>query len=81
MSTRIEKDFLGAKADSRQRVLRRADAARQGELPHHRHPDVAGAELRQGLRLREEGRRAGEPRPWRARRRRSPMRSPAPATG
>ena len=54
--------------DSAGRVLRRADAAREGELPHHRHPDVAGAELRQGLRLREEGRGAGEPRPRRARR-------------
>ena len=50
-------------ADPRRRVLRRADAARQGELPHHRHPDVAGAELRQGVRLREEGGGARQPRP------------------
>ena len=71
----------GREADPRRRLLRRADAARQGELPHHRHPDVAGAVLRQGVRLREEGRRARQPRPRRARRRRSPMRSPAPATG
>ena len=54
--------------NSRRRVLRRADAARQGELPHHRHSDVAGAEFRQGLRLREEGGGAGEPRSRRARR-------------
>ena len=58
----------GREADSRRRLLRRADAARQGELPHHRHPDVAGAELRQGVRLREEGRGARQPRPRRARR-------------
>ena len=55
-------------ADSGGRVLRRPDAARQGELLHHRHPDVAGAELRQGVRLCEEGRGAGEPGPRRARR-------------
>ena len=49
------------------RLLRRADAARQGELPHHRHPDVDRAVFRQGLRLRQEGGRAGQPRPRRAR--------------
>ena len=60
--------FSRREADSRRRVLRRADAARQGELPHHRHPDVDGAVLRQGLRLRQEGGGAGQPRPRRARR-------------
>ena len=60
--------FPGRKADSRHRVLRRADAAREGEFPHHRHPDVARAELRQGVRLREEGGGAREPRSRGARR-------------
>ena len=53
----------------------------QGEFPHHGHPDVAGAQLRQGIRLREEGGGARQPRPRRARRARSPTRSPARATG
>ena len=51
------------KRNSRRRLLRRPDAAGEGQLPHHRHSDVARAELRQGVRLCEEGRGAGEPRP------------------
>ncbi len=53
--------------DSGRRLLRRADAAREGELPHHRHSDGDGAVLRQGVRLRQESRRTREPRPRRAR--------------
>src|SRR5690242_19002593 len=49
-----------------QRLLRRADIARQGELPYHRPLDVARAELRQGVRLREEGMRAREQGPRRS---------------
>ena len=55
---RIEKDFLGRKGDRGRRLLRRPDAPRQGEFPHHRHPDGTGALFRQGARLRQEGGRA-----------------------
>ena len=68
MGYRIERDFLGETADPRRRLLRRPDAQGPGELPHHGHAHVPGALLRQGLRLREEGRRHGEPGPRRARR-------------
>ena len=57
----------GRERNPGRRVLRRADAARQGQLPHHRHPDGDGALLRQGVRLREEGGGARQPRPEGAR--------------
>ena len=62
------KGFPRRQGNSRRRLLRRPDAARQGELPYHRHSDGDGAEFRQGLRLCEKGGGAGEPRSRRARR-------------
>ena len=68
MSHRIEKDFLGEKQIPDGAYYGVQTLRGQGELPHHRHPDVDRALLRQGLRLRQEGRRARQPRPRRARR-------------
>ena len=81
MGNRIEKDFLGEKQIPDDAYYGVQTAARQGELPHHRHADVAGAVLRQGLRLREEGRRAWPTATWACSIPRSPTRSSARATG
>ena len=46
MAIRIEKDFLGSKEIPDDAYYGVQTLRGEGELPHHRHPDVDGALLR-----------------------------------
>ena len=60
MTYRIERDFLGEKQIPDDAYYGIQTLRGQGELPHHGHAHLPGTVLRQGLRLREEGRGHGE---------------------